>query len=53
MAWPSYGRGSSLLNSVATIWTGGRRPRTTDDLNDHDLIGYDVETPAIQALVQR
>lgn len=27
-------------------------PRTMDDLKDHDLIGYDIETPALRALVQ-
>lgn len=27
-------------------------PRTLADLKDHDLIGYDVETPAIRAAVQ-
>jgi DNA-binding transcriptional LysR family regulator len=28
-------------------------PRTLADLKDHDLIGYDVETPAIRAAVQQ
>lgn len=28
-------------------------PRGMDDLRDHDLIGYDAETPAIRAVVQR
>ncbi|MFN7110974.1 MAG: LysR family transcriptional regulator [Brevundimonas sp.] len=28
-------------------------PRTMADLKDHDLIGYDVETPAIRAAVQQ
>jgi DNA-binding transcriptional LysR family regulator len=28
-------------------------PRTMDDLSRHDLIGYDVETPAIRAVAQR
>ncbi|MEP9378691.1 LysR family transcriptional regulator [Aquabacter sp. CN5-332] len=28
-------------------------PESMDDLKGHDLIGYDVETPAIRAVVQR
>ncbi|MDQ0315647.1 LysR family transcriptional regulator [Amorphus orientalis] len=28
-------------------------PRTLADLRDHDLIGYDVETPAIRGIVER
>ncbi len=28
-------------------------PGTMADLSDHDLIGYDVETPALRAVVQR
>jgi DNA-binding transcriptional LysR family regulator len=32
-------------------WRG--MPAAMEDLRDHDLIGYDVETPAIRPLVQR